>query len=486
MRVLKNYLYNALYQLSAIIIPLFTIPYVARRLGSEGLGNYSFTYSIVDYALLLGIAGTGLYGSRSVAYARDDVDERPKVFIRIALIRAVALLLILGLYVLTIAILRPKGSGLYMIQALNIVGALLDISWYLMGMEKFRLIVMRNLAIKVAGLILIFTLVRRHEDVNIYAIIVSLTTVVGNGAVWTAVLKDLHPLKELKRLQFTVLKEDFRKSLFLALPQLLSRVYTVADKIILGSLSTVSEVAFYDNAQKVVRYAITFITALGVVMLPRISNIYKKSDILGIESYIIRAFDLENFVGIPIMVGFMAISDTFVPLFFGSEFGKVSYLLPIVSLLVIPLICGNVISNQYLLPAGMEKKYTIFIALGAVVSVVLNLALVPRLRSLGATIAIVTAEYTMLIAQILFLRKVLPFKKMLKDIWKYLLGACVMFIAIRLLNMLPWGGVARLAVEIAGGALTYAIVLFALRASAPRYVMQQMFGVLGIPLPRSR
>ena len=45
----KNFAYNFLYQLLAIIVPLITSPYLARTLGAENIGIASWTNSIVFY-----------------------------------------------------------------------------------------------------------------------------------------------------------------------------------------------------------------------------------------------------------------------------------------------------------------------------------------------------------------------------------------------------------------------------------------------------
>ena len=50
-KVFKNYLFNAGYQLLAIIVPLVTTPYISRVLNADGIGIYSFTFSIVSYFL---------------------------------------------------------------------------------------------------------------------------------------------------------------------------------------------------------------------------------------------------------------------------------------------------------------------------------------------------------------------------------------------------------------------------------------------------
>ena len=53
----KNYIYNVLYQILIIIVPLFTSPYLTRVLGPEKLGIYSFTQSYAHYFVLFILLG---------------------------------------------------------------------------------------------------------------------------------------------------------------------------------------------------------------------------------------------------------------------------------------------------------------------------------------------------------------------------------------------------------------------------------------------
>ena len=66
----ENYLYNLLYQILILIVPIITTPYISRTLGSENVGIYSFTISIVTYFMLFGSLGVSLYGQREIAYIR--------------------------------------------------------------------------------------------------------------------------------------------------------------------------------------------------------------------------------------------------------------------------------------------------------------------------------------------------------------------------------------------------------------------------------
>lgn len=59
--ITKNYMYNLIYQVLVLISPLITIPYIARVLGAENIGIYSYTLSITAYFILFGALGICRY-----------------------------------------------------------------------------------------------------------------------------------------------------------------------------------------------------------------------------------------------------------------------------------------------------------------------------------------------------------------------------------------------------------------------------------------
>ena len=50
----KNFIYNVLYQLLVIVLPLITAPYIARTLGGKSVVVYSYTYSVPSVFYFLG------------------------------------------------------------------------------------------------------------------------------------------------------------------------------------------------------------------------------------------------------------------------------------------------------------------------------------------------------------------------------------------------------------------------------------------------
>ena len=87
----RNYLYNMIYQVLILILPLVTTPYLSRVLGAEGIGIYGYTYAIVTYFILFGSLGVSLYGQREIAYAQDNPEKRMSTFVELILFRLITI-----------------------------------------------------------------------------------------------------------------------------------------------------------------------------------------------------------------------------------------------------------------------------------------------------------------------------------------------------------------------------------------------------------
>lgn len=80
--ITKNYVYNLIYQVLIMVVPLITTPYLSRVLGAEAIGIYSYTLSITTYFVLFGSLGVAMYGQREIAYVQEDKEKEVELFMK--------------------------------------------------------------------------------------------------------------------------------------------------------------------------------------------------------------------------------------------------------------------------------------------------------------------------------------------------------------------------------------------------------------------
>ena len=343
-KIIKNYLYTLIYQILIVILPIVTMPYVSRVLGAENIGIYGFTVSVVTYFTLLCGFGITKYGQREIAYTQDDRKKRSKIFWELCLIKLVAVLLFSVVFIVLFC--TDKDYGLYYtILLVEIIAVLFDITWFFQGLEDFKKVVIRNVIVKIISVAAIFIFVKNESDLVIYFLIFVLSTLIGNVSLWVKLGKYV----DRPDFKFVKLKRHLKPMFSLFIPQIAVSIYTVLDKTMLGWLTNdMSEVGYYEQSQKIIKLALTLVTTMSVVMMPRISNIFFNKDDEQMNKYMNMSFRFDWFMGALIMFGVAAIAPTFVPWFFGGGFDKAIDLLVYTSPVIIIIALSSTIGSQYL------------------------------------------------------------------------------------------------------------------------------------------
>lgn len=424
--LVKNYIYNLSYEILVILLPLITIPYLARVLGAENLGIYSFTLSISTYFILFGSLGIALYGKREIAFVQNDKKAYTKLFWELLILRFLSMIVSIVIFYILFVYKINEYSIYYKILLLEMFAAIIDISWFFQGLEEFKKVVIRNTIVKLISVACIFIFVKSSDDLSIYFFIYVFGIIFGNLTLWLYLPKFLNKCKFVN----LDIKKHIKPTIALFIPQIAIQVYTVLDKTMIGVIiDDKSEVGFYDQAQRIVKILLTIITALGAVMLPRIASFFAGGETDKIKEYLEKSFSLVFLLSIPMIFGIFTIADDFVPIFFGNGFEKVAILMSLMSPILLLIGLSNVIGMQYLLPTKRQKEFTISILVGATINFLINLLLIPTYGALGAAIGTLVAEFCVTFTQFYFVRKDFEIMKIFKNARNYIFAGLVMFIS---------------------------------------------------------
>lgn len=452
----KNYFYNLFYQLLIMVLPFITTPYVSRVLGANNIGTYSYTYSIVSFFILFGSLGISLYGQREIAFVQDDKKKYSKIFWEILLLKTITLSISMIVYWITFVYGNNDYRIYYKILTLELIANIIDISWFFQGLEDFKKTVIRNTIVKILSIIAIFIFVKTKNDLIKYFVIYMLSTLIGNASLWVYLpkyiikvkIRDLNIFKHLK------------PTIMLFIPQIAVQVYTLLDKTMIGTIiSDKSEVGYYEQSQKIVKTALTIITSLGTVMMPRIANTYSNGDKTKVKEYMHKSFSFVFLLAFPLILGLISISDSFVPVFFGSGYEKTSQIIKIISPIILFIGLSNVTGTQYLLPTKRQTEFTLSVVTGAIVNFIMNSILIPRLGAIGASIGTVIAEFTVTSVQIYFTRKDFDWKEILKMSAKYIISALIMFAICLIFNKAVQNNILSIILQVLYGIISYLICL---------------------------
>ena len=457
MKVIKNYLYNLSYQILTIILPIITVPYVTRIFTSEALGNYVFYNSIVSYFSLFAMLGIGVYGTKQIA-AASDVSS---TFWNIYAIQLIASILAISVYIIAIFSIPQMGGVIPLIVVITLFAKMIDISWLFSGKEDFKKITIRNVVIRIIGVISIFTFVKSSDDLYLYVFLIVIFDFLGQFVMWV-------PAKKfIKRPSFNtkIMKKNLHPIVLLFLPQVAISLYVVLDRTLLGLLGSYSDVGIYEQGQKLISILLKVVSSLGVVMLPRVANLLSERRDKEAQNMVKFSFILYNLIIFPMMFGLIAVNEVFVKLFLGQNFQDVKYVLYVIVFNIMFVGWTNILGYQVLVVRNKNKEFMLSTTIPAFVSVAVNVAVIPFFGYIGASITSVVVEILVFAIQWYYSRNIIN-KNLLfnKDLVKIICSSLVMFGAVMLCKMtLGLDGIIGLIIYLAVGGISYLVMIFLLK-----------------------
>ena len=439
-----NYIYNVSYQILTLITPLITAPYLSRVLKADGIGAYSYTYSLVSYFIMFAALGTVNYGNREISYLQEDRAKRTKTFWEIELLSVISVIVCLCAYmVFTLAFGHsPLKKHLLLIEAVYLISVASDISWLFQGLEEFGKIVGRNVIFKI---------------INIG---VCLLELFANISIWFYLPQyvDRPKLKELKPFS------HLRATLTLFVPTIATTIYTALDKTMLNNITgSMTENGYYEQANKISKMVLMLVTSLGTVMLPRIGRAFSENKKDEVKALLYKSFQFVWFIGLALCFGLIGIARNFSPWFFGPGYEKVPYLIMIMATLLPIIGLSNVIGIQYLVTTKRESLLTRSVCIGAAANFAMNMILIHQLYSYGAAIASVISEVIITAVQLYFIRNELSIPKIFSLSWKYLVSAICMLIVLLLMDARLSVSFIHTMIMIVTGFITYMALLVLMR-----------------------
>ena len=447
-----NYIYNASYQILTIIIPLITTPYVSRVLGADNIGVYSFVNANLVYFVLVGVFGLSTYSQLEVARRRDDEKKLNQFCVESLLTRVITMGISTIVYVIAFLVCGTKYRVLYAVGICTLLANAFDITWICQGLENFKVVSIRNAIIRLLGLALVFIFVKSEDDLIWYFTIYSVTGLIGNLSLFPYVRKYIS-LKNLDRIR---IMPHLRDSLIYFLPATASVIITTADKLMIGWFSVnMVQNGYYEQAMKIESMVFTLFSALNITMRPRMAYLYKNGQVAEINRYMEKSVSFVVFLALPIVAGLIQIADIFVPWFFGNGYDGVTSILRVMSCWILIKSISNCLLEQSIIPKGGMVLATKIVWCTAVVNIVLNALLIPRLAAVGAAIASLTTEILILILTLINVQKDINILGSFPRFWKAALSTVVMFLCTGLIKQALGGGMLNTLIIVAAGVGVY-------------------------------
>lgn len=479
--ITENFIYNMLYQVLVTALPILTTPYIARVLGLHANGIHSYTEGIVTYFMLFGAIGTAMYGTRKIAYERNDAKKMTQSAWEIIVLRFILMAVTTGVYVAALCI-NNEYAYLYRIQIINLLATAIDISWFFQGVEDFKRVTLRNMLVKLIYVIALFTLIKEPEDLPMYVFLIVGSAFFGNVIMWFYLKEYLVKDVVHRPMQFM---QHVKGSISLFIPQITNYVYALLDRSMLKWITdNTDNVGIYDQAQRLIRAVTAILQSMGYVMMARIANLSVEDNEEQIRYYIRKSLNFTLFLAFPIMFGLIGTANDFIPLFLGNEYYAVIPVLKLLSPLVLTLSLNGVLGVQLLISVGKESKYAVATTTGAVINILVNLIAIPKIGVVGACISSLMAEVSVFAISFYHAREYLNIKEIIKDNVAPFSGAVIMYIGLCFIQKIELAVPIRLMIEILVGAAFYFLFMLITQNETMKLILEKVYGKLGMQMHR--
>ena len=398
-----NAVLNGLRVISNMIVPLISLPYLTRVLQTENYGKVGFCNSIVSYFVLLAGLGISSYAIREGARIREDKNALTAFSHEILGIHAASTLLAYGLFFGVLFLWRPSGDYMRILLAMSpiIAAGVVGFDWLPNVIEDFLYITLRGLLIQLLSLVFIFWLVKRPEDFVVYALIT------GGSSLVTACLNLAYAKKQipiqLHRISFA--RRHIRPILVLFANTLMISIYLQSDITMLGFIKNDTSVGLYKVSVQIYSMIKTFINAVTVVVIPRLSLHISQNDKKSYNETASNIVKALLCISAPCIVGLFSIADNCIRIVGGPGYEGSTPALRILCFALPFAVLGNFFANAVLVVNRKENLALIATVVSALVNVGLNVILIPKYDFAGAAVTTVIAEMVVCCMLMLFARR---------------------------------------------------------------------------------
>lgn len=429
-----NAILNIIRQLSTLLFPLITFPYISRVLQAQNYGKIAFSQSIINYFLLIAALGISNYAVRECAPIRDHKNKIQKLaseLFSINVLSTIVSLILLGLSVLFIEKLQSVFL-LLIILSTSIVFTTIGVEWINIIYEDYKYITIRTIAIQIFTIILMFMFVHEKSDYVIYVIITAISLIITN------IVNFIYVRKYIK-VNFTRhlnLKKHLKPLLILFFNNLMISVYVNSDITMLGFIRDNTEVGIYSVSVKIYTIIKSLMNAIVVVAIPRAAYYENTGDREGYNNLLNNILRSILIILPPVIMGVFMESKNILALISGQEYVEGYMALRFLSIAIGFSILATFITNLILLPKKKDGVILKATCSSAVMNLSLNFIFIGYWGYLGAAITTMLAEFLVVIICVKNIKGLVDLKLKRSDIISVCIGCLGVVVVCCLYSLL--------------------------------------------------
>lgn len=387
--VVRNWMGLAALQFVSQLMPLITIPVLARVLQPDGWGEVLFVQSFAAWLTILLEYGFGFSATRSIAKATAFDEPVTTIVSGVlgakALLTGISFLLTLTLF-LTVPAISRRPDYLWLAWVGAIAQGFIPI-WYFQGKQRLTVVALLSVIMRVLVTIATIIWVRSLEDGWKVLFVQSAANIVLTIICLGWMYRELPFQLPTRHHVQNSLRTGWPTFIF----SLSSSLYSTANSFVLGLRSTPTQVAFYGGAEKTHRAFLTPFGPLGQALYPHMVETvaldYKRA-----KANALKVLVVTSAVGLGVGVLAFLGASLWVRLLLGQNYTESVAVLQIMALQLPITGVSRILGLQWMMPLRMESVLNWIVAAGAVTNITLAFILAPIYGAVGMAMAFVTTE----------------------------------------------------------------------------------------------
>lgn len=377
-------------QIAAFVVPLVTLPYVARVLEPSGFGLIIFAQGFAVVLVVFITWGMGLTGSRSTAANRTDADALSEVVRRV---RGGQLLLMMASAVVAVGVLVlvpiMRDHPEFLVLAWVAAAALgLSPNWFFLGLERARVTALIQLSFRAAGAALTFVLVDDPGDAWIVMALFAGSSVGG------LIVSDLVMYRhvEFRLPEWRLSVREIRHGTMIFIGTLAVALITSFSVVLLGFLGSSADVAHFGAAERLVRVSILVLAPVGAAVIPRLTALQAAGERQRARRLLTIAVAVSALPALAITLGLIVFASPILHLIYGESFVDASAPILRVLALIIPVNVTGGVFGVWLMTLHRDRLIMTVAVVAGVANVVLGCVFTLLFGPIGMAWSVITAE----------------------------------------------------------------------------------------------
>jgi O-antigen/teichoic acid export membrane protein len=351
---------TSVWQIANYLIPLLTFPYLARTLGVSGYGVIGVGSAIVSYALLVTDWGFEYSATQAVAREQEDPDAINRILWATVSAKVLLGLLSSGAIIFGALLFVPDPSlkAVLLILTLNVAGSAFNLGWVLRGMELLSKFAAASIIGRLAGVPLVFLLVRRSDQMAEAAFAGTAGGLITAAVTWEMALR--MGILRKPRISTRDILMQTKNSAHLFLSTVAINLYTATITVILGATMGMQHVGLFGGADKIKSSVQGLLSPISMVYYPRMSFLASTDPKKARTTSLVL---LRTVAGLSLLlsVGLCLTAPIAVRLLLGNDFGAAVPVLRVMSWLIFLVATNTVLADMIMLPFGLKREFLLCI-----------------------------------------------------------------------------------------------------------------------------